>query len=413
MSKYFLIIIIIITAFSSCKVVNKAGKANLAYVYHNKNWYPQLELKAIKKSPLNYELIVSLNQEKLQISSTEYLTLDYQIQWFLSKGYYASSYIDSSLVCNFSDTIKTKTRSIIQKTIDLKLQQEGNFVVKLRISDENSGFYYDHFFDLFTSSKFKKENVIFHNSDEQLLFHHLGNINNEYSAEISGISLDEVIVDYFSGQAQFPLPPFSGRSVNDYETSSTDSTFILGVKNSLTKFSPDKAGLYIFKSHVSDKSRVSFFVGEYNFPQVENAAQMHPPLRYLTTATEYSEIGDSENIKLAIERFWLEIGRNPDRAKVLIGRYYKGVAGSNQWFTSDREGWKTDRGMIYTVFGPPNVVYKDAVNEHWIYGQEGHPYSIHFDFVKVEDAKSDNNYRLIRSPKYKDAWYKAVERWRK
>ena len=37
--------------------------------------------------------------------------------------------------------------------------------------------------------------------------------------------------------------------------------------------------------------------------------------------------------------------------------YYRRVRFANEEFTQYKDGWKTDRGMIYILFGPPNQVF--------------------------------------------------------
>jgi hypothetical protein len=76
------------------------------------------------------------------------------------------------------------------------------------------------------------------------------------------------------------------------------------------------------------------------------------------------------------------------------------------------EGWKTDRGMIYLIFGAPQDVYKTAVSETWIYGIQGTPNSVTFNFKKMDNKFSENDFFLTRSAYYKDPWYIAVGAWR-
>jgi hypothetical protein len=69
--------------------------------------------------------------------------------------------------------------------------------------------------------------------------------------------------------------------------------------------------------------------------------------------------------------------------------------------------------MIFTIFGRPNVIYKDQKTETWIYGEENTPMSISFLFIKVQNPFSDNDFRLTRSPLLKNPWYNMVDNWRK
>ena len=120
----------------------------------------------------------------------------------------------------------------------------------------------------------------------------------------------------------------------------------------------------------------------------------------------------NENKKIAVDNFWLKATRNPDRGKKIIREYYTRVQDANEYFMSYLDGWKTDRGMIYIVYGLPDVVYKTSVSESWIYGEEGNLMSLNFTFVKVNNPFTDNDYILNRSPIYQSSWYVAVEAWR-
>ena len=137
------------------------------------------------------------------------------------------------------------------------------------------------------------------------------------------------------------------------------------------------------------------------------------PLRYLTTKKEFNELLLQKNKKIAVENFWIEIAGNQSRAKSLIRKYYNRVQEANRLFTSYLEGWKTDRGLIYIIFGPPNIVYRMSDYERWIYGEAGNKLSLKFDFVKVNNPFTDNDYSLVKSPDYKEKWYHAVNYWRR
>jgi hypothetical protein len=89
------------------------------------------------------------------------------------------------------------------------------------------------------------------------------------------------------------------------------------------------------------------------------------------------------------------------------------VVDVNFLFSSYQEGWKTDRGLIYIIYGPPSEVYRRDDEEEWIYGERGNPMSIRFYFMKVENPFTNNDFSLQRSPIYKTSWYVAVENWRR
>ena len=93
-------------------------------------------------------------------------------------------------------------------------------------------------------------------------------------------------------------------------------------------------------------------------------------------------------------------------------KYYTRVQDANIIFSSFKEGWKTDRGMMYIVLGPPNKVSKTKFQEIWTYGELNNRNSITFSFVKVINPFTDNDYYLLRNEMLKDIWYQAVDAWR-
>ena len=116
--------------------------------------------------------------------------------------------------------------------------------------------------------------------------------------------------------------------------------------------------------------------------------------------------------KTMLDSFLVNLTNNKNRAKEVVKNYFSRVQNANLLFTSYQEGWKTDRGMIYIIFGPPNNVYRSSFSESWIYGEENNFNAINFNFSKVDNPFSENDYSLNRSSIYKGSFYKAVDTWR-
>src|SRR5579871_528202 len=58
-----------------------------------------------------------------------------------------------------------------------------------------------------------------------------------------------------------------------------------------------------------------------------------------------------------IEQFWLRRDPNPDTEEnEFKEEHYRRLAYANEHFASGVPGWKTDRGIIYIKFGPPDEV---------------------------------------------------------
>jgi len=58
-------------------------------------------------------------------------------------------------------------------------------------------------------------------------------------------------------------------------------------------------------------------------------------------------------------------------------------------------------------------VYRRNLLEEWIYGEAGNIRSLHFYFAKAENPFTTSDYVLSREPDIKQAWYMAIERWRR
>jgi len=70
-----------------------------------------------------------------------------------------------------------------------------------------------------------------------------------------------------------------------------------------------------------------------------------------------------------IEAFWRRRDPDPDTpANEYRDEHYARVAHANQNFAApNTAGWKTDRGRIYIMYGPPHSVSKTADGELWVY----------------------------------------------
>jgi GWxTD domain-containing protein len=59
------------------------------------------------------------------------------------------------------------------------------------------------------------------------------------------------------------------------------------------------------------------------------------------------------------EDFWKERDPTPDTPEnELMEEYYTRVAYANQKFYAGRAGWRTDRGAVYIIYGPPDSVQR-------------------------------------------------------
>ncbi|MCH8317197.1 MAG: GWxTD domain-containing protein [Bacteroidetes bacterium] len=188
--------------------------------------------------------------------------------------------------------------------------------------------------------------------------------------------------------------------------------------NSLLIF--PKKGLYFVQQDTNGNDGFSFLVVDDKYPKVTKVKDLIEQLIYITTKEERKRLINSKHPKKALDDFWIDIARNENYARRLIKLYYNRVEFVNRNFTSYKEGWKTDRGMIYIIYGRPEEVYKFDDKEKWIYTRyvinqwDARPFheELSFTFVHKANIFSGNHYELIRYPSYQRKWYSEVEQWR-
>jgi GWxTD domain-containing protein len=136
-------------------------------------------------------------------------------------------------------------------------------------------------------------------------------------------------------------------------------------------------------------------------------------MRYITTRGEWEALYDAENKKLALDDFWLAMLKSPSLAKNVIKRYFDQVEMANKLFTTYKEGWKTDMGMLYIILGNPDLVNRTEKSEEWIYEKNEDFPKMKFTFDKVPNIFADNQFVLRREKDFRDVWFKAIDMWRK
>ena len=214
-------------------------------------------------------------------------------------------------------------------------------------------------------------------------------------------------------QRDFPIatPPYASVEEESFDFNE-DSLFMVSTYDTLQFTTP---GIYHFQLDTSSTEGFTIFQFEKGFPRVLNRVQLAPPLRYITTRKEYERLtgpDDNDSLKYVADRFWLKAAGSIERGQEIIADYYGRVEKANANFTSYLEGWKTDRGIIYIIYGPPSEVYRDVKGETWIYGDRNSQLSYIFNFVKVPNPFTENDFALDRRTEYRYGWGQAVGAWR-
>ena len=154
-------------------------------------------------------------------------------------------------------------------------------------------------------------------------------------------------------------------------------------------------------------------VEDGGFPDVRSAPDLIRPLVYLTTAKERQALYDAPEPKKATDRFWLDIAQGQtEGARSLIRTYYGRVAEANRLFSCHKAGWMTDRGMLWTVLGPPPRVEPTPDGEDWVYREVADSGGARFRFRRRPTLFAPDGYDLRRERGFETVWYAATAQWR-
>ena len=178
-------------------------------------------------------------------------------------------------------------------------------------------------------------------------------------------------------------------------------------------FSLPKEGLYYFMEDTTDANGIGVVVVDKRFPKLTRPETLIKPVMYVSTSTEVSELNQAHDTKKAFDRYWLSLmSGNEEVARRTLKAYFDRVEEANRLFTSYKEGWKTDKGMIYIVLGAPDRVQRNREREVWVYNRRASVSEINFTFTKKPNQFVEDHYELVRYIEYQPIWYPIVEAWR-
>lgn len=171
-------------------------------------------------------------------------------------------------------------------------------------------------------------------------------------------------------------------------------------------------GYYFFQSDSTSKTGLLLRTVHDAFPKVKDWNEMVDMVTYISTKKEHETLLTAQDKKKALDAYWYNLTRNEEAAKGLIRNYFKMVEFANILFTDFKEGWKTDRGMVYIIMGPPQEVNFYEDREVWSYAGIDDSSKIRFTFTRVKTILSPHFYTLNRSRAYQPIWFKNISQWR-
>ena len=257
---------------------------------------------------------------------------------------------------------------------------------------------------------------------KNLLFNPVVRVNEYVNLVYPRMPIDSLYISFYKPFREVPDPPsmLLPEKVLDYEP---DTTVALPYSDTLPMMFP-KEGIFLCSVKRDIREGFIFYNFGETFPAMTTPEVMIEPLIYLASQDEINNLRSALKPKAALDDFWIKCGGNVEKARELIRIYYTRILYSNYYFTTYKEGWRTERGMIYTIYGPPDKVYKTSDGERWGYRKPviksswGGRYHLKenflfFNFRNRQSTFSDNDYYLSRSETLVTYWEQAIQSWRK
>ncbi len=289
--------------------------------------------------------------------------------------------------------------------------QQGDWRLKITSTDVYRNSQRIHVLNASRNGKLQRQDLLFRNSEDKMLFNQFipgGKMKIE-SKKYKGSVLKAACFNRNFAPAP---PPFVSVTVLPFDHKPDTLLYVPIDKNGRGQLTLSPSGFTVLNVDTAMGTGLMLCNFQAGFPNFDSRDQLIDPLRYLCTKDEFKSLKDNPDHRAAFERFWIEKSSNKQRARTAIKYYFGRVVEANKRYTSYKEGWKTDRGMLQIILGEPTVRFRRDRTETWIYGDENNPFSMSYTFVKIPNRYSDNHFRLDRRSQYKTMWFQAVETWR-
>ncbi len=407
MRKFFIIkffcILIISFAVIKSDAQNNINLPNIAVYYNPTLTTLHPDYKVYFKSPDKATVYFRLYLPELNLvlSNSDYQA-KVQIKYIFYKSLLSTEILDSaSQVVTFQ---KKNIRQTIITFFDIDIPKENSYLVLITKDLYNQKKSIEIIY-LDITDKSEQNYMLLNVEYVKPVFSNFVSPQKEYKI-VHNKETDSFLVKKFSIDTTLATPPSSMLKTNFQPL--LDTQFY---HNSAENIFFEEKSIYCVENQ-QNNSQLTVMCFDKDFPDIKTSDKMVPPLQYITNSAEFKELSATPNKKLAIDNFWLSLNNDPNTAKSLIKLYYNRVIYANNHFTTTKQGWQTDRGMIYIVFGPPDILHIADNYQEWIYLDDYAKEQVNLIFEKKNLYFSVNDYILKRNIEYSAFWKEAVNSWK-
>lgn len=410
--KHFFLYILFVFFIVGCAPLNRISNRDLATQYDPVKdlLFPKYQVYNVTDTSTRLYIKISTEDILYQQQGNGELLSEVFVGIRVYESYETDKFSDSCSVNIFDKKEDEEVHSLIQ-FIDFKTPAAKLYVLEITLTDMNRHLSQKTYLSVNNKSKQSPVNfLVVHAEDSLPVFSSFVSSTTNFKILCRKELQQEVYVRYFNRRYPLAAPAFRYVEMETFNYRS-DRTNKINLASG-NEYSFRDQGIYHIQADSNILQGLTIYRFSDDYPKVTKADELVEPLRYLTTNREFNQIKNSSDKKAAIDAFWLDVAGNKTKGRELIRLFYKRVEDSNRMFTSYEEGWKTDRGLIYIIFGEPDVVYRGAVKEDWNYAGTFEHGPINFTFEKINNPFTDEDYNLQRSVSYQELWYLAVDEWR-
>jgi GWxTD domain-containing protein len=397
---------------ATCKSVkNYSSKPSKSSVFSGENNSVEVELNAYHLNDSITQIYYRISTEQLMFRREDTTQVFYANILTTCKAMpdiNSRQIIDSASVFHRTKFPETDSAKFIKGSFVLKIKPQLSAHLQFWVYDKNKNVSYRYTLHINKKNEAVAQNYqVF--GKEGLYYKNTFYPAEEVYLKSNRNNKNMLQVECFFKEFPPALPPFSAQKPDELKYK-PDSVFAVNMNDALLSL-PKKGFLHV-RSKSETFDGLSLYAYEKAYPGVSDVEEMIKCTRYIMSKDEFQNCMQANDQKLCIDQFWLGIAGSNERAKELLRKYYTRVKEANKRYTSYTQGWKSDRGMIYIIFGEPANIYHSRKDEVWIYGSEVDVNALKFTFRYNENPFSDNDYILQRSSLYREPWYMAVDFWR-
>jgi len=414
--KTLFIILVVVTSgcISQPRQQKETARNNLAFLYNPSSTPLHPEFNVFHETATRSRLYIKLfpvelvfNQANPEGTHQGMLRISYELRELIDGK--ESEFVADSTTADFILKMD-EVKNVFVANLPIRTREGSRYMLKITTTDMLRHKGTTNFVHVDRSSVNTAQNYqVLSTSTGYPSFDKVFHSNEIFYIKYNRRGVDTVYVKYYENDFPMPRPPVTNLS-SPKPDFIPDSIFAYPYSDTVKYMLPQQ-GMYHIQVDPNEEGGLSLFNFGDNYPRVASTNDMASPLVYLTNSAEFNELINQTNLKLSIDNFWLQIGGNVQTSRELIRVYYNRVFFANYFFTSYKEGWKTDRGMMFIVYGPPNILTKRGDTEIWVYYRKKSSEPLQFVFSRHESPYTHNDFWLERNF-VNSLWTVAIRDWR-